>query len=102
MNRRAIQLPLAVLVALGVLGWGGTSLARVWRMKQEVRSLEREIGALRVEAARLTGAIERVRTDPDFVEQLAREQLGLVRPGERVLKLPPTPALPPARIPGGG
>ena len=79
------------VAALLLLGYGGQSLARVWQMKQEVESLEREIGALRTEADRLSTAIDRLRSDPDYIEQVAREALGLVKPGERVLKLPPSP-----------
>ena len=89
---RALRRAAAGLVALGLLLYGGTSLARVWHMRQEVESLEREIGALRVETDRLTAAIDRLRSDPDHIEQVAREALGLVKPGERILKLPPTPA----------
>ena len=70
---------------------GGQSLARVWQMKHEVESLEREIVTLRAETGRLTATVNRLRTDPDFIEQVAREDLGLVKPGERVLKLPPSP-----------
>jgi cell division protein FtsB len=77
--------------ALLILGYGGQSLARVWQMKHEVESLEREIGTLRTETDKLSTAIERLRTDPDHIEQVAREALGLVKPGERVLKLPPSP-----------
>jgi cell division protein FtsB len=85
-----------ILAALGAatfltLSYGGQSLARVWQMKQEVESLEREIGSLRAETGRLTATVNRLRTDPDFIEQVAREDLGLVKPGERVLKLPPSP-----------
>ena len=85
-----------ILAALGAatfltLTYGGQSLARVWQMKQEVESLEREIVTLRAEAGRLTATVQRLRTDPDFIEQVAREDLGLVKPGERVLKLPPSP-----------
>jgi len=54
-------------------------------------SLEREIVTLRAETGRLTATVNRLRTDPDFIEQVAREDLGLVKPGERVLKLPPSP-----------
>jgi hypothetical protein len=43
------------------------------------------------EAGRLTATVNRLRTDPDFIEQVAREDLGLVKPGERILKLPPSP-----------
>jgi cell division protein FtsB len=84
-----------ILAALGgatllTLTYGGQSLARVWQMKHEVESLEREIVTLRAEAGRLTATVNRLRTDPDFIEQVAREDLGLVKPGERVLKLPPS------------
>jgi cell division protein FtsB len=91
---RARPLLLAGLgaAALLTLTYGGQSLARVWHMKHEVESLEREIATLRSETGRLTAVVHRLRTDPDFIEQVAREDLGLVKPGERVLKLPPTPA----------
>ncbi|MGH7301392.1 MAG: FtsB family cell division protein, partial [Candidatus Rokuibacteriota bacterium] len=77
--------------ALMTLTYGGQSLARVWQMKHEVESLEREIVTLRAETGRLTAVVNRLRTDPEFIEQVAREDLGLVKPGERVLKLPPSP-----------
>jgi cell division protein FtsB len=60
-------------------------------MKSEVESLEREISSLRAETGRLTALVTRLRSDPDFIEQVAREDLGLVKPGEKVLKLPPSP-----------
>jgi cell division protein DivIC len=76
--------------ALVLLGLGGQSLTRVWQMKAEVAHLEREIGQLRGEADQLSATIGRLRSDPDYIEQVARERLGLVKPGERVLKLPPS------------
>ncbi len=91
MSRRALPGLAMAVGALAILAYGGQSLARVWQMKHEVESLEREIGALRAETDRLGTAITRLRTDPDYIEQVARETLGLVKPGERVLKLPPTP-----------
>ena len=41
--------------------------------------------------------------DPDSIEKVAREALGFVKPGERVLKLPPSPRgpLPGVPLPGG-
>jgi cell division protein FtsB len=47
------------------------------------------VGALRADTARLTAEVDRLRTDPEYIEQIAREKLGLVKPGERVYKLPP-------------
>jgi cell division protein FtsB len=78
------------VVAVALLAYGGSSLARVIQMKREVESLERDIATLREETGRLTKTIDRLRTDPEFIEQLAREALGLVKPGDKVLKLPPS------------
>ncbi|HKZ05133.1 MAG TPA: septum formation initiator family protein [Methylomirabilota bacterium] len=81
---------LMAVVAVALLAYGGSSLARVIQMKREVERLERDIATLRDETGRLTRTIDRLRTDPEFIEQLARESLGLVKPGEKVLKLPPS------------
>ena len=86
--------PRLAVVAMGMaavilVGFGGQSLARVWQMKREVEALERDIGQLKSEANRLTADIDKLRSDPDSIERVARESLGLVKPGERVLKLPP-------------
>ena len=79
------------LAALGILIFGGQSLARAWRTMRDVESYEHDIAALRAETAALSAAIARLRSDPDSIERAARERLGLVKPGERVLKLPPSP-----------
>ena len=79
------------VAALAILGYGGQSLARVWQMKHEVESLEHEIAGLRVETEKLSVAVSQLRSDPEWIEKLARELLGFVKPGERVLKLPPAP-----------
>jgi len=84
---RVIALALAVLA---ILAFGGQSLGRLWHMKHEVDVLEREIADLHAETERLAAAVGKLRTDPDAVERVAREDLGLVKPGERVLKLPPS------------
>ena len=93
MNVRSLRLlctaVLAVL-AVGFAAFGGQTLTRAWTLKKEVESLEREVGALRAETARLTADVDRLRTDPDYIEQIARDKLGLVKPGDRVYKLPPT------------
>jgi cell division protein FtsB len=40
---------------------------------------------------RLSRAISELQEDPGVIERIAREELGLVRPGERVLRFPRTP-----------
>lgn len=88
------------LLASGALGlsllalvlYGGDSLVKVWRMKREVERLELELQRLRVETDCLTGTVDRLRSDPAQIEKLAREELGYVKKGEKVLKFPATPA----------
>ena len=90
MSGRALRAGTLAIIALAILGFGGQSLGRLWSMKREVDGLEREIVALRAESNRVSASVARLRSDPDSIEQIAREELGLIRPGERVLKLPPS------------
>jgi cell division protein FtsB len=60
------------------------------------RDLERTIHDTGERIEVLRGRIERLRRDPDTLERLAREELGMVRPNDVVIVLPP-PAPPSAR-----
>lgn len=77
---------LALLVLVAVFGDRG--LLDLWRLRRELEALHREVQALEAENERLARAIEQLRHDPGSIERLAREELGLVRPGERVLRFP--------------
>ena len=90
MSRRALRAGTLAVIALAILGFGGPSLSRLRTMKRDVDGLEREIAALRVETDRVSASVARLRSDPNAIEQIAREELGLIKPGERVLKLPPS------------
>lgn len=78
-----------VVAALGA--YGGAAVVRVSQLQREIDGLERDIGALRARTEALGQTIERLRHDPAYVEQLAREELGMVREGETVLKFPSPP-----------
>lgn len=59
--------------------------------------LETRIAETRARSERLKLRIERLRNDPGMLERLAREDLGMVRPGDVILQLPdPTPPAIPA------
>lgn len=88
MKRRALAGAALGIAAAGLLVFGGAGAVRVWQLGQEVEALEREIQELRAEADRLNRTVDRLREDPALVEQIAREALGMVRPGEKVLKFP--------------
>ena len=96
MNRRAsggraprVVLALALSVVVVTLaGYGVSALHRVVQIRHELEAQERELAALRQRTDELTRTVERLRSDPAYVEKLAREDLGLVREGETVLKFP--------------
>jgi len=89
-SARALRAGALTLAALAILGFGAQSLGRLWQMKREVNGLERELGNLRAETDRLSAAVGALRSDPESIERIAREELGFVKPGERVYKLPPS------------
>jgi len=80
------------LTVMALALYGGDSLVKVWQMKREVEGLERDLQGLRAETDCLTRTVDRLRDDPAQIEKLAREELGYVKKGEKVLKFPPTPA----------
>jgi cell division protein FtsB len=89
-NARALGTTALAVAALAIMAFGAQSLTRVWQIRHEVESLEREIAGLRAETAGLQATVAQLRSDPDAIEKVAREVLGFVKPGERVLKLPPS------------
>ncbi|HEX2645300.1 MAG TPA: septum formation initiator family protein [Thermoanaerobaculia bacterium] len=63
------------------------------------RLLETRIEETQSRIDHLKVRIERLRTDPGTLERLAREDLGMVRPGDVVIELPLDPGTPqPARL----
>ena len=57
----------------------------------EVQKLEAEIHRLSEENQRLDQQIRKLRTDPRAIEQIAREEMKLARPGEYIYVLPAPP-----------
>ena len=80
-------LVLVILLGLVVYGWQG--VVRLRLMREQLHALERDNVTLRREAERLAQTIDRLRNDPAYLERIAREERGMVRPGETVLKFPP-------------
>lgn len=91
MSRRLLGLGAAVAFAVILVVYGLSGMLRVRAVQREIDAAEREIAALRAKAERLTTTIDRLRNDPEYIEKLGREEHGLVREGETVLKFPPKP-----------
>jgi cell division protein FtsB len=78
---------LAVLT-LGLGVYGGNQVLRVTHLRREMETVERDLVTLRSRADELSRTVERLRHDPAYMEKLAREEFGYVRPDETVLKFP--------------
>jgi cell division protein FtsB len=76
---------------------GNRGLLRLYRMHQTKTALERENAELQAANAALADEVRALRTDPGRIEAIAREELGLVKPGELVyeFRTPPPPSQPP-------
>jgi cell division protein FtsB len=73
---------------VSLAGFGVSGFLRVSRLMEEVHALERDLASLRARSDTLAQAIECLRTDPLCIEQSAREDLGMAREGEIILKFP--------------
>jgi cell division protein FtsB len=104
----------SVLLFLTVLGIAGVKSSHdLEAARQRKLLLETRIQVAETDIGRLQNRIERLRSDPGLLERLAREDLGMVRPGDVVIELPiegaadapavVVPALPsPLPSPAGG
>ena len=77
-----------VVLAVGLAVFGVKESVRAWQMRRDMHVAEREVEALRAKQADLTRTIDSLRNDPLYIEKLAREEMGMVREGETVLKFP--------------
>ncbi|MFQ5882377.1 MAG: septum formation initiator family protein [Candidatus Methylomirabilales bacterium] len=83
--RRGLILLLCFLGLLLLLSlFGDRSLPQLYRMVRVKADLEQQIEALKHENARFRQEVEAMRRFPSRAEEIARRDLGLVRPGEIV------------------
>lgn len=63
---------------------GDKGVLQMLKKRQESRRLERALAAVRAENAMFRLEVARLRSDPAAIEELARRNLGLIKPGEKV------------------
>ena len=86
---------LALAAAIAYLPYhlvGGTTGNQLERVEREVGRVRAEIAARRVANHELRRDIEALRRDPGAIEDIARRELGMVRPGEVILRFEMGPA----------
>ena len=72
----------AVLVVDALVGDRG--LLAMLKARTEFRALERSLADVRTQNADLREQARRLREDPAAVEDIARRELGLIKPGEKL------------------
>ena len=85
-RRRAIQYLIVivgcVLIADALVGENG--LVALLKARRDYRSLEASLARARADNARLREEGRQLREDPAAVEDIARRELGLIKPGEKL------------------
>jgi cell division protein FtsB len=81
---------LAVLLLQDVFGTHGVLAMR--RAQKEAVTVKKEIDLINEENRQLQDRVKALKTDPQAIERIAREEMGLARPGEYIFKTAPKPA----------
>jgi cell division protein FtsB len=68
--------------------FGDRGYLRLLDKRDRASALAREVDRLESENVRLAAEIRALKSEPRAIEKIAREQLGLARPGEKVFLLP--------------
>ena len=68
--------------------FGSHGLLAMLRSRNELQRLRQEITQITDDNRRLTEEIHALRSDPRLIERIARDEMGLSRPGELIFKMP--------------
>ena len=74
---------------LGVIICGDHGLIHLLRVRAEQHNLEQQAFQLQQRNEQLRTRLRRLQSDDAYIERLARERLGLVKPGEIVFRVRP-------------
>jgi cell division protein FtsB len=92
-GRHLLVIFIVVLLVHDVFGPHGYLVMR--RKQQEIQKVNKALEKLNKENAALENDIRDLKTDPQTIRKIAREELGLAQPGEIIIRLPaPTPPEP--------
>ncbi len=93
-NRRILHISLIFVAAVIVLDAlaGDRGLLAMLRVRRQYAALAATLATDRAVNARLAEQARRLREDPAAIEEVARRELGLIRPGEKVFIIKDVPA----------
>ena len=88
MTKTAKILLIAFFALVAYIAFGNGLLYKVWQEEETLAELEAQVKQLEAETDSLRQVLKLLESDIDFIERVAREDLGLVKPGEVVIPLP--------------
>ena len=86
-GRHLLVIFVVVLLVHDVFGPHGYLVMR--RKQQEIHKVNAQLDKLNRENAALEQQVKDLKSDPQTIRKIAREELGLAQPGEIIIKLPP-------------
>jgi cell division protein FtsB len=89
--RRYGRVILAVLVAALFVHdiFGAHGYLAMRRTKKQIQQVQANLDRLNKENQQLSEDVKELKSDPSKIEAIAREELGLAKPGEVIIKIPP-------------
>ena len=85
-GRGLLGLLIAVMIVHDVFGTHGFLAMR--RTQSEIKKVKADLDQLSKENATLEQEVKDLKTDPRLIEKIARDDLGLARPGEIIIRIP--------------
>jgi cell division protein FtsB len=84
--KKGLLLTGVIIIILVWLGFGETGFINLYRMDLERQETLERIREVSEQNRILIEEVDRMRTDMDYVESVAREELGLVKPNEVIYR----------------
>ena len=93
-NRKFLHFGIILFAAVIILDAlaGDRGLLAMLRVRAQYTALAATLARERAENARLADQARRLKDDPTAVEEVARRELGLIKPGEKVFIIKDVPA----------
>jgi len=91
-GRVLLGLLVLVLVVHDIFGTHGFLAMR--RTQNEIKKVQAALEQLNKENLELAQEVKELKTDPRKIENIARDELGLAKPGEVIIKIPLSQQLP--------
>jgi cell division protein FtsB len=89
LNKKIIALACALLlcILLGITIFGQRGLLHMFRIKEELKTLEEHNKQLKAENLALKKQIDQLKSNHRYLEDLARDELGLAKEDELIYEL---------------